>query len=124
MRRIRADRKPIAGTRLLREWQGIEHTVTVTYGVTSLTAKEASAKRLLRIVRGHWRIENQLHYRRDVLLHEDHCGLRLPNLAHVFAILNNWALGLFAKGGGGNFSEARREFNAQPELALNLIMRS
>ena len=30
LRRARADRKPVSGTRLLREWQGIEHTVTVT----------------------------------------------------------------------------------------------
>lgn len=29
MRRIRSDLKPIAGTRLLREWQGVEHCVTV-----------------------------------------------------------------------------------------------
>ena len=29
-RRIRTDRKPIAGTRLLREFQGVEHIVTVT----------------------------------------------------------------------------------------------
>ena len=28
--RIRADFHPIAGTRLLREWQGVEHAVTVT----------------------------------------------------------------------------------------------
>lgn len=28
-RRIRTDRKPIAGTRLIREWQGKEHEVTV-----------------------------------------------------------------------------------------------
>ena len=28
-RRIRADLKPIAGTKLIREWQGVEHTVTV-----------------------------------------------------------------------------------------------
>ena len=27
--RIRADRMPIAGTRLIREWQGVEHVVTV-----------------------------------------------------------------------------------------------
>ena len=27
--RIRADAMPIAGTRLVREWQGVEHTVTV-----------------------------------------------------------------------------------------------
>jgi hypothetical protein len=29
-RRIRTDIKPITGTRLLREWQGVEHIVTVT----------------------------------------------------------------------------------------------
>ena len=28
-RRIRADNRPIAGTRLIREWQGVEHCVTV-----------------------------------------------------------------------------------------------
>ncbi len=29
VRRTRADDRPIAGTRLIREWQGVEHTVTV-----------------------------------------------------------------------------------------------
>ena len=29
-RRIRADMMPIAGTRLIREWQSVEHVVTVT----------------------------------------------------------------------------------------------
>ncbi|WP_099865952.1 DUF2924 domain-containing protein [Pararhizobium haloflavum] len=28
--RIRADLKPITGTRLIREWQGVEHVATVT----------------------------------------------------------------------------------------------
>jgi hypothetical protein len=28
-RRIRHDAKPVAGTRLIRTWQGVEHTVTV-----------------------------------------------------------------------------------------------
>jgi hypothetical protein len=32
LRRIRADLKPIAGTRLIREWKGVEHTVTVLSG--------------------------------------------------------------------------------------------
>ena len=29
LRRIRADERPMAGTRLLREWAGVEHAVTV-----------------------------------------------------------------------------------------------
>ena len=99
-------------------------TKTVCYGITSLTPKQADPKRILDIVRGHWRIENELHYRRDVCLNEDHCGLRLPQLVHVFSILNNWVLGLFALSGGGNFAAAQRRFNAHPDLALNLILRA
>ncbi|MGE4043555.1 MAG: DUF2924 domain-containing protein [Acetobacteraceae bacterium] len=30
LRRVRHDQRPIAGTRLLREWRGVEHVVTVT----------------------------------------------------------------------------------------------
>jgi hypothetical protein len=30
--RVRADYRPIAGTRLIREWQGVEQVVTVTAG--------------------------------------------------------------------------------------------
>jgi len=29
LRRIRSDGRPVPGTRLVREWQGVEHTVTV-----------------------------------------------------------------------------------------------
>jgi hypothetical protein len=29
LRRIRADSRPLAGTRLMREWQGVQHVVTV-----------------------------------------------------------------------------------------------
>ncbi|MBU8544404.1 DUF2924 domain-containing protein [Roseomonas sp. CGMCC 1.13459] len=29
LRRIRADSRPMAGTRLIREWQGVQHVVTV-----------------------------------------------------------------------------------------------
>lgn len=29
VRRKRSDDRPIVGTRLIREWQGVEHTVTV-----------------------------------------------------------------------------------------------
>ena len=32
VRRKRGDDRPIAGTKLIREWQGVEHAVTVTNG--------------------------------------------------------------------------------------------
>ena len=51
-------------------------TVEVEYGMTSLKPDEADAKRLSDLVREHWRIENELHYVRDVTLGEDACRVR------------------------------------------------
>lgn len=31
LRRVRADLIPVPGTRLVREWKGVEHTVTITH---------------------------------------------------------------------------------------------
>jgi predicted transposase YbfD/YdcC len=53
-----------------------ETTVEVIYGITSLKEQEANARRLLGLTRGHWGIENQLHYVRDVTLGEDGCRVR------------------------------------------------
>src|SRR4051812_29445961 len=46
-------------------------TVEVVHGITSLSPERADAKKLLELTRGHWGIENSLHYRRDVTMGED-----------------------------------------------------
>ena len=48
----------------------------ITYLVTSLDAAEAGPKRLLALKRGHWAIENRLHWVRDVSMNEDRCRVR------------------------------------------------
>ncbi len=47
------------------------------YGVSNLPRKKANASRLLALQQAHWRIENRLHYRRDVTLGEDACQVRI-----------------------------------------------
>jgi hypothetical protein len=53
----------------LKEWEEI------VYGVTNLPRKKANASRLLAFQQAHWRIENRLHYRRDVTDSEKMPGL-------------------------------------------------
>lgn len=65
---------------LRRTWQENGVTKSATrYLVTSLPPEEASVQRLMQLRRGHWRIENSLHYVKDVTMGEDrsliHVGL-------------------------------------------------
>jgi predicted transposase YbfD/YdcC len=59
-----------------------ERSQTV-YGITSLPPTEATPARLLELTRGHWSIENGLHYRRDVTFHEDACRMKSHRAAEA-----------------------------------------
>jgi hypothetical protein len=68
-----------------------------------------------------WGIENGLHSRRDATLREDHSQLRMGHAPYLLAVLNNTALGLFARQGVTNVAEARREFASQVDKALHSL---
>jgi predicted transposase YbfD/YdcC len=71
-----------------------KHSVEVVYGWTSLPRKGCSAQELLQMTRDHWSVENRLHWRRDVTLGEDRCGVRFPPVAQMLAVLNTVVLSL------------------------------
>jgi hypothetical protein len=93
------------------------------YGVSSLNADQADARRLLAIVRKHWMIENGLHYQRDWSLREDYCRLRIGEAAQVMSVLNNLIIGLALREGFKYLPDARRKYSAQPLEGLKLILR-
>lgn len=92
------------------------------YGVTSLAAQQASPAQLLHMLRSYWRIENSLHYPRDVTLREDQTRFKHPPAAHNMAILNNLVLALLAKSNFPFVPSARRFFAAHPDHALTLLL--
>lgn len=94
---------------------------TLTYGVTSLSACQATPKQLLSYLVNHWAIEGASHQRRDVTFHEDHCDLRNGLAACIMAILNNTVIALFARAGFTNAAHARRVFDAHPNDAFNAL---
>jgi hypothetical protein len=67
-------------------------TVTA-YAVTSLALSTASPAQLAGWLRGHWRIENWLHWVRDVDFGEDASTARTGSLPRVMASLRNLAVG-------------------------------
>jgi hypothetical protein len=96
-------------------------TVEVVYGITSLGPERAAAPQLLRLVRAHWRIENCLHYVRDVTLKEDACRVRRGSAPQVLAALRNGVVHLLREVPAENRAAAVERLGARPQEALQLI---
>jgi predicted transposase YbfD/YdcC len=96
----------------------------VLYGITSLSPSQASAERLLELVREHWAIENRLHWRGDVTLREDHCQVRKGDAPRVLAVLNSFLLALLDLLGICNVPKQMRLFDAHPLQAVRLLLGS
>jgi predicted transposase YbfD/YdcC len=69
---------------------GEEQSCEDRYHIASLTG----AKRVLKIVRSHWGIENELHWTLDLAFDEDRCRVRKEHGPENFALLRHIALNL------------------------------
>ena len=67
-----------------REVVGKPLTIERRYFISSLAAE---APQSLQAVRGHWAIENSLHWVLDIAFREDECRIRAENSAENMAIL-------------------------------------
>lgn len=91
------------------------------YGITSLRKEEASAERLLELNRGHWEIENRVHYVRDVTFDEDRSQIRKRNGPHIMASLRNLVISVFRLLGFKYIPDAIRYFTMRLEEALQVL---
>ena len=98
-----------------------EVTVETVYAVTSLGAVEASAEALLALNRGHWGIENGLHYVRDVTMHEDASQVGKDNGPLAMAAVRNTAISTLRKHGIHKIAASLRDFSAEVGAALALV---
>jgi hypothetical protein len=105
----------------VRRRRGKETTETVC-AITSLGRERAPAERLLAISRGHWRIENRLHWARDVSLGEDACRVRTGGAAQALAAIRNAMLWILRSSGVANIAAALRRNAARAEEAVRLVI--
>ncbi|MFG2243730.1 ISAs1 family transposase [Spirillospora sp. NPDC048823] len=92
-------------------------------GVASLTAAQASPRRLAGFVRGEWAIENRDHYVRDVTLGEDRCRVRTGALPSVLAVIRSHGISALRLLGFTNIAEGTRwarDAFTHPLIALGL----
>ena len=91
------------------------------YLITDLTPAQANPAQLLALNRGHWCIENRLHYVRDMAYDEDRCRARNGATPQALACLRNFAIGLLRLHRYPNVTAALRALAAQPAKVLALL---
>ena len=117
---------PGVGQVMRRHYESIrvktgEVSSEITYGITDLRATEVGAAQLEQLWRGHWAIENKVHYVRDVTMGEDANQTHTGEAPHVLATLRNAVLNLFRQHGWTNIADAFRHYGASVDRALALI---
>jgi predicted transposase YbfD/YdcC len=96
-----------------RRWRTVR-----AYAITSLTFAQASPARLADLLRGHWAIENGLHWVRDVTFAEDGSQLRTGTAPQVMAYLRNLVIGALSRAGPVNLAAALRYHSRDPRRPL------
>jgi predicted transposase YbfD/YdcC len=99
-----------------------KRTRETVYAITSLTAADAGPEQIAAWLRGHWVIENRLHWVRDVDYDEDRSQVRTGSAPQAMATLRNTAIGLLRLAGYTNIAAALRhhirDFSRPVELLL------
>ncbi|WP_145420872.1 ISAs1 family transposase [Planctomycetes bacterium K23_9] len=98
-------------------------TTDVSHAITSVGPDRAGARELLTLSRGHWGIENRLHWIRDVTWVEDSCGIRKGHGPENFATLRNASLTLLRHSGCNAIARTLRDFAARPAKMLKILRR-
>ncbi|HEY4790078.1 MAG TPA: ISAs1 family transposase, partial [Actinomycetes bacterium] len=100
----------------IRRWRTV-----VVYAITSLAFAQASPARLADLIRGHWAIENGLHYVRDVTFAEDASRVRTGTAPQVMACLRNLVIGVLSRAGPVNLAVALPQHARDPARPLTTL---
>ncbi|WP_213457362.1 ISAs1 family transposase [Rhizomonospora bruguierae] len=90
----------------------------IIHGITSLTSTAAETAAH---VRGHWWIENKIHWVRDVLFGEDTHHAYLGGVAHAMAALRNLAIALIRLAGHTKIKQVMERHHADKMLIPALL---
>ncbi len=95
-------------------------TAVAALRITSLSAREAAPEHLASYVRGHWSIENKIHWVRDVVYREDLSRVRTASRPRIMVTLRNMAIGLIRQAGHTKIAATIRKIKTDPHLLLTI----
>ena len=96
-------------------------TAVAVFIITSLDAREAGPAHIAGYVRGHWTIENKVHWVRDVTFREDASRVRTGPRPRIMATLRNLAIGLIRQAGYTKIAAAIRRIKYDVALLIAIL---
>jgi predicted transposase YbfD/YdcC len=96
-------------------------TTETVYAITDLHVHQAKPHQLAAWIRGHWSIENKIHWVRDVTYDEDRSQIRTGTGQQVMAALRNAAIGALRLAGVTNIAAANRHHARDSTRPLALL---
>jgi hypothetical protein len=99
------------------------YTETV-YAVTSLSVAEATPEQIAGWLRGHWKIESQLHWVRDVTFGEDLSQIRTGSGPQTMATLRNLVVSLLRLDGHTNIAATLRYYGRDFQRPIDMLLAS
>jgi predicted transposase YbfD/YdcC len=94
-----------------------------SHAITSLNVTQATHAQLAAIIRGHWGIEDRLHWVRDLDFDEDRSQVRTASGPRIMASLRNLAITILRLAGATSIATALRYHARRPARPLRTIMR-
>jgi predicted transposase YbfD/YdcC len=121
------------GLDLKHEWSDIKQVIKVrrtvknkdekseetAFFITNLSEK---ASFFNKGIRGHWRIENSLHYIKDVVLNEDRSRIRTGSAPQNMSLLRTLVINIFRLKGYSRIKQATRLISGNVKLMLSLLL--
>jgi predicted transposase YbfD/YdcC len=96
-------------------------TTETVYAITDLHVHQARPAQLAAWIRGHWAIENTIHWVRDVTYDEDRSQIRTGTGPEVMAALRNAAIGALRTAGITNIAAGTRHHARDSSRPLTLL---
>jgi len=113
------------------DWKSVNRIIkltstTLSYGKCTteihryISSLEVDAKTFLHIIRSHWKIENSLHYVKDVSFEEDACRTRTGQIPFMQTMIRSLAINFLNINHCKNIKQARKLFSWSPHKLFTL----
>lgn len=113
------------------DWKSVKRVVKITSTTQSyakyskeihyyISSLNVDAKTFAHVIRSHWKIENSLHYVKDVSFDEDSSRIRTEQAPLISTMLRSIAINIMNINKISNIKKARKLFGWSPHKLFNL----